>query len=269
MILPIDLDPIAFTLGGFAVRWYGLAALAAIALAVILVRRGAVRDGVAATVVDDGAIWVGVAALIGGRALYLIQNELPDLAIHPLHALAIWHGGLSFYGGLVAGLLALWLFARRRGLSFGLAADLVAPAAAAGQAVGHFGCLVGGDSYGLPSDGPLAVVYRNPDAMAPQGIPLHPTQLYEALALGGLAVVLWASRRRLRALGPGALAAIYLLANAVIRFGLFFLRDDVVVAGGLKVAQLIAIAIAIGALTWIAALWRPGRQPQRAAMPRP
>jgi len=264
MTLSIDFDPVAFTLGGFAVRWYGLTALAAIALAVVLVRRGAVRAGVPTAVVDDGAIWVGVAALVGGRALYIVQNELPDLAIHPLHALAIWHGGLSFYGGLVAGLIVLWLFARRRGLAFGRAADLVAPAAAAGQAVGHIGCLIGGDSYGLPSDGPLAIVYRNAGAMAPQGIPLHPTQLYEALALAGLAAVLWVGRGRLGAIGPGAIAATYLLANAAIRFGLFFLRDDLVVAGGLKVTQLIAIAIAVGALTWLVALRRPGRLPRLA-----
>lgn len=264
MIIPIELDPVAFTLGGFAVRWYGLTALAAVVLAVVLARRGAVRAGVPAAVVDDGAIWVGAAALIGGRALYLVQNELPELATHPLHALAIWHGGLSFYGGLLTGLVALWLFARRRGLSFGLTADLVAPAAAAAQAVGHLGCLIGGDSYGLPSDGPLAVVYRNAGAMAPQGIPLHPTQLYEAVALGILAVALWAGRGRLGALGPGALAATYLLGNAVIRFGLFFLRDDVVVAGGLKLAQLIAIAIAIGALTWLVTLRRPAMLSQLA-----
>ncbi len=264
MTIPIDLDPVAVSLLGLDVRWYGLTAIAAIALAVVIVRRGAVRIGVPVALVEDGAIWVGLAALVGGRALYLVQNELPDLALHPLHALAIWHGGLSLYGGLVAGLLALWIFARRRGLDFGSTADLVAPAAAAGQAVGHIGCLIGGDSYGLPTSGPLALIYRNPGAMAPQGVALYPTQLYEAVALGLLGLALWSGRERLGRIGTGAVAAAYLLANAAIRFALFFMRDDVVVFGGLKVAQLFAIGIALAGIAWLVALRRPAGQPRLA-----
>jgi phosphatidylglycerol:prolipoprotein diacylglycerol transferase len=162
----------------------------------------------------------------------------------------------------VAGLAALGLFARRRGVEFGRAADIVAPAAAAGQAVGHVGCFIGGDSYGLPATVPWAVTYANPGAMAPLGVPLHPTQLYEAVGLAILAVALWLGRERLGRVGAGALAATYLVGNAAIRFGLFFLRDDVVVAGGLKVAQLIAIGIALIGLAWLAILAR-GRAPRR------
>jgi phosphatidylglycerol---prolipoprotein diacylglyceryl transferase len=125
---------------------------------------------------------------------------------------------------------------------------------AAGQAVGRLGCLIRGDSYGLPTSGPFAVVYRSPNAMAPQGVPLQPTQLYEAIALGLLALALWGSRARLERIGPGATAAVYLLGNAAIRFGLFFLRDDTIVLAGLKVAQVIAIGIAAFALGWLVAL---------------
>jgi phosphatidylglycerol:prolipoprotein diacylglycerol transferase len=161
---------------------------------------------------------------------------------------------LSFYGGLIAGLVGLAVWARHRGVVFGVAADVVAPAVAAGQAVGHIGCLIGGDSFGLPTDGPLAVIYQSPNAMAPQGVPLHPTQLYEAVSLGLLAIVLWVSRGRLERIGPGATAAVYLVGNAAIRFGLFFLRDDVVVFAGLKVAQVIAIGIAVTGVVWLLAL---------------
>jgi len=254
VLLPIGLDPVALSLGGLEIRWYGIFVALSIAVALLIARAGARRAGLSTALVDDGALWVGVSALIGGRVLYLFQNELPDLAAHPLHAFAIWHGGLSFYGGLVAGLVGLALWARHRGVSFGLAADVVAPAVAAGQAVGHIGCLIGGDSYGLPTDGPFAVVYQNRNAMAPQGVPLHPTQLYEAVSLGILAAVLWVSRGRLERIGPGATAAVYLVGNAAIRFGLFFLRDDVVVFAGLKVAQLIAIGFALGGLAWFGAL---------------
>jgi prolipoprotein diacylglyceryltransferase len=92
--------------------------------------------------------------------------------------------------------------------------------------------------------------------MAPQGIALHPTQLYEAMALGLLGLALWVSRGRLERLGPGATAAVYLIGNAAIRFGLFFLRDDVSVLGGLKVAQLIAVAIGLTGAAWLLTLRR-------------
>jgi phosphatidylglycerol:prolipoprotein diacylglycerol transferase len=258
----LDIDPVAFSLAGVAIRWYGILAVAAIAVAYLVARTEVRRAGLPAALVADGALWVGLAALAGGRVLYLAQNDLDEVLAHPLHALAIWHGGLSFYGGLLAGLAALWVFARRRGIAFGRAADIVAPAAAAGQAVGHIGCFIGGDSYGLPTTVPWAVTYVNPGAMAPLGVPLHPTQLYEAVGLAILAVALWLGRERLGRVGAGALAATYLVGNAAIRFGLFFLRDDDVVAGGLKVAQLIAIAIAVAGVAWLAVLAR-GRAPRR------
>jgi phosphatidylglycerol---prolipoprotein diacylglyceryl transferase len=268
LLLPIGLDPVAFSIGGLEIRWYGIFVALSILVALLVARAGARRAGLSTALVDDGATWVGVSALIGGRVLYLVQNELPDLAAHPLHVFAIWHGGLSFYGGLITGLVGLALWARHRGVVFGTAADVVAPAVAAGQAVGHIGCLIGGDSYGLPTDGPFAVIYRNQNAMAPQGVALHPTQLYEAVSLGLLAIVLWASRGRLERIGPGATAAVYLVGNAAIRFGLFFLRDDVVVFAGLKVAQLIALGIAVTGVTWLLTLRRRGA-PAVAALPGP
>ncbi len=261
LLLPIGLDPVAFSLGGVEIRWYGLFAALAIAVAVGIALAGTRRVHLAPGLVEDAAIWVGASALAGGRLLYVLQNGLPDIAAHPLHVFAIWQGGLSFYGGLVTGLLGLAVWARRRGVGLGLAADIAAPAVAAGQAVGHLGCLIGGDSYGLPTSGPFAVVYESPNAMAPQGVPLQPTQLYEAIGLGLLALALWGSRGRFERLGPGATAAVYLLGNAAIRFGLFFLRDDIVFLAGLKVAQVIAIGIAAFALGWLAALALRRRSP--------
>jgi phosphatidylglycerol:prolipoprotein diacylglycerol transferase len=126
-----------------------------------------------------------------------------------------------------------------------VAFDVAAPAAALGQAIGHLGCLITGDSYGLPTDAPWALIYRNPAAMAPQGVPLHPTQAYEAIFLGVLFVSLWVSRRRLESLGHGVMAAAYLLGLAAIRFVLFFARDEAPVLAGLKTAQIIGLGIAV------------------------
>ena len=254
MPLVIDIDPVAFTLLGFPVRWYSLVLIAAAAVAIWLTLREGRRRGIGGETVSDAIVWIAAAALVGSRALYVVQNELGTIADDPLHALMIWQGGLSFYGGLVAAIGALVIFSRRRGLPFLLVADIAAPAAALGQAIGHIGCLITGDSFGTAASVPWAVVYRNPAAMAPLGVPLHPTQAYEALALGALFVVLWRGRRRLEAVGTGALAATYLLGLSGVRFGLFFLRDEPAVLLGLKTAQWIGLGIAAVGLAILAAV---------------
>ena len=241
----IDIDPVAFTLVGIPVRWYGLIFVGAAAVGIRLAQREARRRGVGDEMVSDAVTWVVVAALVGGRVLYLIENELGSIASDPFHAFMIWQGGLSFYGGLLAAIGALLVFARRRRLPFLLAADVAAPAAALGQAIGHFGCLISGDSYGTVTSLPWAVIYRAPGAMAPLGVPLHPTQVYEALALAILFLGLWLGRERLGRLGDGVVAASYLFGLAAIRFGLFFLRDEPSVAFGLKTAQILGIGIAV------------------------
>lgn len=244
----IDIDPGAFTILGIQIRWYGLILVAAASVAIWLAQREGQRRGIGSAALSDAVLWVGLAALLGGRLLYVLQNELGSLADHPAHILMIWMGGLSFYGGLIGALLALAVFARRRGIGVLVAFDVAAPAAALGQAIGHLGCLIGGNSFGIPTDLPWAVIYRDPNAMAPLGVPLQPTQAYEAILLGLLFTGLWLGRKRLGRLGDGVVAAAYLLGLAVIRFGLFYLRDEPAVFLGLKTAQLIGLAIALFAI---------------------
>lgn len=262
----IDIDPVAFTLLGLPIRWYGLILVVAAAVAILIAQREGRRRGLEPSVVSDAAIWVGGAALVGGRLLFVVQNELGSVAEHPAHVLMIWMGGLSFYGGLVTGLVALVVFARRRRLPILAVLDVAAPAAAVGQAIGHLGCLIGGDSYGIPTDLPWAVVYANPAAMAPQGVALQPTQAYEAILLGLLFAALWLGRRRLDRLGDGVTAAAYLFGLAVIRFGLFFLRDEPAVLFGLKTAQLLGLGIAAFAVVLFAAARDARRAPRSLAL---
>ena len=259
MPLILDSDPGAFSLVGVPVRWYGLILVVAAAVAIFLTVREARRRGIVDAIVWDAVIWVAIAALVGGRTLYVLQNELGSLAEHPAHFLMVWMGGLSFYGGLVGALIALVVFARRRGLPLLRVLDVAAPGAAIGQAIGHIGCLIGGDSYGIPTSVPWAVIYRNTNAMAPQGVPLHPTQAYEAILLAALFAGLWLGRHRLERLGEGVLASAYLLGLAVIRFGLFYLRDEPSVLLGLKTAQWIGLGIAILAISLFVAARRNER----------
>jgi phosphatidylglycerol:prolipoprotein diacylglycerol transferase len=262
----IDIDPVAFTLFAIPVRWYGLILVAASGVAIWLAQGEARRRGIRPEIVWDAALWVGVAALVGGRALYVIQNELGSLAEHPAHIFMVWMGGLSFYGGLIGALIALVVFTRRRGIRLLVALDIAAPGAAIGQAIGHIGCLIGGDSSGIPTNVPWAVIYRNPDAMAPRNIPLHPTQAYEAILLAVLFVGLWLGRQRLASLGDGVLAGAYLLGLAAIRFGLFFLRDEPAVLLGLKTAQWLGLGIAALAVVVLIVARRQERPIQRRSI---
>ena len=241
----IDIDPIAFTVLGIPIRWYGLIFLLAAATAIWLARREGRRRGIDASAISDAVIWVVVAGFVGARALYVLQNELGTLAMDPAHVLMVWMGGLSFYGGLIGALVALVVFTRRRGIRLLPALDVAAPGVAIGQAIGHLGCLIGGDSFGLPTELPWAVIYRNPNALAPQNIALHPTQAYEAILLAVLFVGLWLGRERLTSLGDGMVASAYLFGLVAIRFGLFFLRDEPSVLFGLKTAQLLGLGIAV------------------------
>lgn len=263
----IDIDPVAFTLLGVPVRWYGLILVVAVAVTCSVTLREARRRRIGDAIVWDAVIWVAIAALVGGRTLYVLQNELGSLAQHPAHFLMVWMGGLSFYGGLIGALIALVVFARRRGLPLLRVFDVAAPGAAIGQAIGHIGCLIGGDSFGIPTQLPWAVVYRNASAMAPQGVPLHPTQAYEAILLAALFAGLVLGRHRLERLGEGVIASAYLLGLAVIRFGLFFLRDEPGVLLGLKTAQWIGLGIAILAVGLFLAARRTGRVMSTQSLP--
>jgi phosphatidylglycerol---prolipoprotein diacylglyceryl transferase len=262
----IDIDPVAFTVLGIAVRWYGLILVVAVSVAFWLAQRQARRRGIGPDIVSDAAIWVGVAALVGGRVLYVLQNELGTLAVHPAHVFMVWMGGLSFYGGLIGALIALVVFTRRRGIPLLAALDVAAPGAAIGQAIGHLGCLIGGDSSGIPTNVPWAVIYRNPNAMAPLNVPLHPTQAYEAILLAVLFIVLWLGRERLAGLGDGVLASVYLLGLAVVRFGLFFLRDEPAVYLGLKTEQWLGLGVAVFAVALFIAARRQARPIQSTSI---
>ncbi len=243
MPFAIDIDPVAATLLGIPVRWYGLVLVVAASVAVWLAQREGRRRGIEPQVVWDAVLWVGAAALVGGRVLYVIQNELGSLADHPAHLVMVWVGGLSFYGGLIGALIALVVFSHRRGLPPLVALDIAAPAAAAGQAIGHLGCLIGGDSYGVPTSLPWAVIYRNPSAHGAPGDPAAPHAGVRGDPPRDLFTGLWLGRDRLGRIGE-AVAAAYLIRLATIRFELFYLRDEPAVLFGLKTAQLIGLGVA-------------------------
>lgn len=202
----------------------------------------------------DWAYEMGFAALIGGvvgsRLYFVVENW--DSVSDDLLGNVLSGSGLVWYGGATGGALAVLLWAWYRGL-LGLALlDLAAPALALGYAIGRVGCQLSGDGdYGEPWDGPWAMAY--PDGTVPTDREVHPTPVYEALAMGLGAWILWQLRERFRA---GVLFALYLLYAGAERFLVEFIRRNEDAVLGLTSAQLESAAMMFAGAVWIYAVWR-------------
>ena len=198
-------------------------------------------------------------ALVGGvlgAKLWWLAEEWQSVGEDPLAGL-VSPVGLVWYGGLLGGAAAVLLWTRRRRADPRMVADLVAPALALGYAIGRIGCQLAGDGdYGVPSDVPWAMAY--PDGTVPTTEEVHPTPVYETLAMAGVAGVLW----RLRdSTAPGGLFALYLVLAGLERFLVEFVRRNEAVALGLSLAQFVSLAMVAAGAAWLLSLHRaaPGR----------
>ena len=202
----------------------------------------------------DWAYEMGFAALLGGvvgsRLYYIAQNysDVSDDLLGNLFS----GGGLVWYGGAIGGAIAVLLWAWWRGF-LGLALlDVAAPALAIGYAIGRCGCQLSGDGdYGKAWDGPWAMAY--PDGTVPTDDQVHPTPVYESLAMGLCAWLLWQLRDRVR---PGMLFAIYLVYAGMERFLIEFLRRNDPDTLGLTTAQIESLTMVLGGAIWIAIVVR-------------
>ena len=192
-----------------------------------------------------------IGGLVGARLDWIAQH--PDRLGDDVLGTLFGGSGLVFFGGLVGGIAAVLLWGRWRGFLGGALFDLAAPAVALGYAVGRIGCQLSGDGdYGVPSDLPWAMAY--PEGTVPTQLEVHPTPVYETLAMGLAALVLWHLRGRYR---PGTLFALYLVIAGVERFLVEFIRRNAEVLAGLTLPQLFSLlAIAAGAAV-LARLRRP------------
>jgi len=249
--------PILFELGDWPVYSYGVllavAYLAALQLAVVRAR----RQGIDGARVMDLGIYLIIAALVGAKLMLVVVDFNYYLA-QPREILSLFRAGGVFYGGLIAAVaVALWLV-RRYGLSMWTTADLFAPGIALGHVIGRFGCLLAGCCYGRPTDMPWAITFTDPAAAAnvgtPLGIPLHPTQLYDAGAELLIMVLLLATERRGRTFA-GRTFWLYILLYGVSRFIIEFYRGDERGAiMGLSTSQfisVIAVPLAVAMLAWL------------------
>ncbi|MGI8559350.1 MAG: prolipoprotein diacylglyceryl transferase [Solirubrobacteraceae bacterium] len=195
--------------------------------------------------------------LIGSRLYFLIENY--DSVKHDLLGSVVSGSGLVWYGGAIGGAVGVLLWAWRRGMLNLALLDICAPGLAVGYAIGRIGCQLSGDGdYGTPSSVPWAMGYPHGSVPTPPGVHVHPTPIYETLAMGLVGWWLWGNRE---AVAPGVLFAWSLVLSGIERLLVEFIRRNDVVIAGLTAPQLESIAAAVVGVAWItlAVQHRPAR----------
>jgi phosphatidylglycerol:prolipoprotein diacylglycerol transferase len=248
MLIHPNIDPIAFSIGPLAVRWYGLMYLAGFAAGWWLGLRRISKNmaPVNRQQFDDLLFLAVLGVILGGRLGYVLFYKPGYYFSHPLEIFAIWQGGMSFHGGLLGVMLAMWLAARRHNVDYLRLMDFVAPLTPLGIAAGRLGNFINGELWGRTTDLPWGMVFRGAgDA------PRHPSQLYQ-FALEGLTLfaLLWwfSSKPRPR----GQVCALFLLGYGVLRFLAEFGREPDAYLGylalGLTMGQWLCIPLIVGGL---------------------
>ena len=238
-----DIDPVLISWGPIAIRWYALAYIAGLVIGwryiVSMVETPGLWKGPAPLdreMVDDSLLWAALGVILGGRIGYVFFYNPAFYWEHPLDALKVWHGGMSFHGGTLGVIVAMWLFARSRKFSPLTMLDLVTAAAPVGLFFGRIANFINGELWGRVTDVSWGVIFCNErialshGGFCPAGdLPRHPSQLYEA-ALEGIVLflVLRLLTHKTNALQkPGTVASMFLVGYGVARtFVEFFRQPD-------------------------------------------
>lgn len=215
--------PTLFRWGGFSLHAYGLFIAMGFLLGIGLALKEARRQGLPGERILDLSLYIIISAIVGSRLFYALIHY-PQYLKEPLAIFKIWEGGLVFFGGLILASIVGGWYINKAGLPFWQTADLLAPSLALGQVFGRLGCLAAGCCYGRPSDLPWAVTFSDPECLAPIGIGLHPTQLYESSAALIIFFLLILLRRKTFFVGQGITA--YLFFSGWARWLVEFFRGD-------------------------------------------
>ncbi|HEX7577275.1 MAG TPA: prolipoprotein diacylglyceryl transferase [Verrucomicrobiae bacterium] len=262
------MHPIAFQLGPVTIHWYGvmiaLAFLAGLWTATLRAR----RENISGEKIADVTLWLMVGAIAGARFVYVATYWREQFANQPFREVfMIQHGGLVFYGGFIGAAIAGFIYIRWKKMPLWKTVDVLAPSVALGSVFGRIGCLLNGCCYGHPTDLPWGLTFTNPQAHefsgTPLNIPLHPTEIYDALLNFGLYVFLaWLFRRKKF---DGQVFATYLIGYAITRSITEYFRGDYTNLHyhlGLTPAQWVGVPIFVAGLALAAVLSRRGLQPK-------
>ncbi|WP_181703229.1 prolipoprotein diacylglyceryl transferase [Chthonobacter albigriseus] len=222
------ISPELIEIGPFVIRWYALAYITGLLFGWWYLRRLVSTPGLwgdqrrpGTLDIDDLLVWITLGIILGGRIGYILFYNFASYRAAPWEILMIWHGGMSFHGGLIGAALAMALFARRRDLNVWSVFDLAAAAVPVGLFLGRIANFINGELFGRPSDVPWAVMFP-----AGGGIPRHPSQLYEAGLEGLLTFIVLTVAVRLGGLKrPGLVTGLFGILYGLSRIFVEFFRE--------------------------------------------
>ena len=253
-----QIDPVAFSIGPLHVHWYGLMYLLGFALAWGLAHWRAKHYQLSwsSEQISDLIFYGAVGVILGGRIGFMLFYNTDAWLHEPWTIFKIWEGGMSFHGGLIGVLIAMFCFSRRHNKTFLQVTDFIAPLVPLGLGAGRFGNFINGELWGRATDVPWAMVFPNGG-----DIPRHPSQLYE-LALEGLFlfILLWIYARKPRP--TGCVSGVFLIGYSLSRIFIEYFREPDAQLGflafnSLTMGQLLSIPMLIaGLLLW----WKNRRE---------
>lgn len=241
------MHPVLIRIGPLTIHTYGVLIASGFLLGLALAVRQAKKEGIPQERIIDIGFYGLLAAIVGSRLLFVVINAGYYLK-HPLGVFKIWEGGLVFYGGLMVAVpVAIW-YIRKHDLDLWKITDVFAPSLALGHAIGRLGCLSAGCCYGKPADIPWAVTFTDPACLARVGVPLHPTQIYEAVGEFLNFMILIMLRKRMSF--KGQLFWTYIVLYSALRFIVEFFRGDEArgfIFPGFSVSQGISVVVGLTA----------------------
>lgn len=254
MLIHPDFNPIAISIGPLAIRWYGLMYLTAFMLVLVLGRwriKQHPDSGWTVKNLDDVLFYGVLGTVLGGRLGYVLFYKFSYYLAHPLEIFYVWEGGMSFHGGFLGVIFAMWLFSRRSGKPWLVITDFIAPLVPLGLGAGRIGNFINGELWGRPTDVPWAMVFPAVD-----NVPRHPSELYE-FGLEGIVlfIIVWLFSAKPRPMG--AVSGLFLIGYGTFRFLVEFTREPDDFLGllslGLSMGQWLSLPMIIAGIvmmTW-------------------
>jgi len=257
-LITIGINPM-LTIGPVSIRWYGIMVALAIVVIVLWTLWQAKRG---ATLSYDTILTGALVGIPSGVIISKLLHVVDYIVISKLHPELVNHivdytqhpgqifsgGGLTIYGAVLGAALGIWVYSKFSHFQFGYVADLVAPGVILAQAIGRVGCTINGCCYGVPTSSPWGVIYTNSASFAysaslalPEGMGLHPTQVYELIFCLVIFAVLLKLKGRFKP--DGSIFLIYLSLYSSWRIGIDFLREGTPFLFGLHQAQVIGTIV--------------------------
>lgn len=257
-----DINPVALNFGTIQIHWYSIMYLIGFAAAWWLgIQRAKKSDSWQQEQVGDLIFFLAFAVIIGGRLGYILFYDLANYLENPIKIFYIWQGGMSFHGGLIGVVIAIWWYGRKQNKAFFAVADFTAPLVPIGLGVGRIGNFINNELWGSTTQVAWGMIVPNGGPL-----PRHPSQLYEAFLEGLLLfLILWIYSRKPRPIM--AVSGLFLLGYGVFRFAVEFVRVPDTQLGYLffdwvTMGQILSLPMIILGIVLILLGYRRARLPQ-------